>query len=215
MPIPLIIYLIWKFNRLVYLTEIMYKSNIGLHLVNCDLLFETVMSNWNLFKLLKKRRNFAKRPKISNPILICPNIERNFGELAKNKQIIEAKSEKNLANLEEIKATLLQWKEENDKIFTDHTIEYPKKVRSELTHSLTFDSSSAINLWSNRYRVTSTINESDSSDSEERGDNFLQVIDKRPVRNDNFKRPERTNSFKALGKALIKEEDKDQETDFF
>ena len=177
------------------------------------------MSNWNLFKFFKRRNNFTKRPKISNPILISCNIHSDHGELAIKKRIIDAKSEKNLASLEEIKSTLLQWKEENDKIFTDFKTEQvvfsPKRVKSELSQSLTFDSAATLSVWNNRNRVTAVIYESDSGDNEEKTRNFIEVIETRPTRQDNIRRPERSNSFKALGKVLIKEEDKDNETDFF
>ena len=208
-----------KFNRLVSISDIMYKSTIELNLMNCDFILVTKMSYWNLFKLLKRKTKFVKRPTISNPILICPNIERNFGDLNTNNKIIDVKSEKNLASLDEIKATLLQWKEENDKIFRDYENEQvffsPKKVRNELCHSITFDSALSLNIWKNRHKVTTIINESESSDNEEREGNFPEVFHKRPILQDSIKRPERSNSFKALGKVLIKEEDKDQETDYF
>lgn len=176
---------------------------------------------WSLFKYLRRRRYVTKQV-ISNPTFIV-DPEEIHGEIATKKEIINEKSEKNLARLDAIKCTLLKWKEENDRIFTHYETEdaffSPRKLaKSEMTQSMSFDSiitlEDRVLAWREKSQKHQTvIAESDSSDCDT--ENSLQVIYRKPAYQEFNKRPERANSFKALGKALIKEEKDNCNKDFF
>ena len=180
------------------------------------------MTTWNLFKYLKRRRYVTKQV-ISNPIFIV-DPEEIHGEIATKKEMINEKSEKNLARLDAIKSTLLKWKEENDNIFTHYETEdaffSPVRLsKNEMTQSMSFDSfitlEDRVLAWREKSQkhVSTVIAENDSSDCDT--ENYLDVIYRKPTYQDIIKRPERSNSFKALGKALIKEESANCNKDFF
>ena len=179
---------------------------------------QTRIDNWNLFRFFKGRNNLRKRPKISYSNRISMN-EKDYGEMVTKKRIIDAKSEKNLAGLDLIKTTLLQWKEENDKIFTDYKT--GKMVlnewiaNNELSQSVFVKSAFTVNVWRNNVEILEDIPESDSKRNEkimgERSDLTYVPL----IRQVSIKRFERTNSFRALGKLLITKEENMEKSDFF
>ncbi|KAI6653430.1 hypothetical protein LOD99_3649 [Oopsacas minuta] len=181
------------------------------------------MNTWNLFKYWKRQHCITKQT-ISNPTFIVTNPEEIHGEIATKKKIIDAKSEKNLASLEEIKTTLLKWKDENDKIFNHYETEKeffsPKKIsKNEMSQSFSFDSHENLEdrvlAWRERNHLSTVINESDSCDSDDTERNYINVRFRNPCHQEALKRPERSNSFRALGKALKKGGADNSKSDYF
>ena len=159
----------------------------------------TIMKTWNLFRFFKKRNNFAERPVISNPIIISKNLIRDCSELNTKKKIIDAKSKKNLAGLEEIKATLLQWKEEDYQIFTDYKTKNPSFSQSDYRSKFYPGSIATFDFWNNEYN---------------NNENISRPPNIRAKKQVSVRRIERSNSFRALGKVLISKDSREEHTEF-
>ena len=180
---------------------------------------QTKMDTWNLVKIFKSRFNLVRRPIISSPRIIVLKKEKENGELATKKRIIDAKSENNLAGLEVIKTTLLQWKEENDKIFTDYKTKEmvlnDVKPNNELCQSVFLEASSNVNVVENNFDISTSIRELDSEVNGIRIEEKIDLTNIQLIRQVSVRRFERTNSFRALGKVLIKNDTKKENIDSF
>ena len=172
-------------------------------------------ANWSLIRFLRvSTSNFLKMPTNSNPNRNTKN-EKNNGELVAKKRIIDAKSEKNLAGLETIKTTLLQWKEENAKMFLDLKTERTVLDRSTVKHG--FSKSEFVKLATTENVLTNN-DETDIPDLEMNGEviGLRNELSNVPLtRQASIRRLERTNSYRALGKVLIKKDADVEKREFF
>ena len=177
------------------------------------------MKIWNLFRFLKKRNSLVGRPIISNPITISQNLKKDCCELDTKKKIIDAKSEKNMAGLEEIKATLLQWKEEDNKIFTNYKTEKlllsRRHSNNKFSQSLIPELGSELNFWRSQHEYSSKKYELYSDAGRDNMENLIRLSDIQRNRQVSVRRLERSNSFRDLGKVLIRRDVNEEQTDFF
>ena len=167
-------------------------------------------ANWSLIRFLRvSTSNFLKMPTNSNPNRNTKN-EKNNGELVEKKRIIDAKSEKNLAGLETIKTTLLQWKEENAKMFLDLKTERTVLDRSTVKHG--FSKSELVKLATTENVLTN--NDETEINGEVIG--LKNELSNAPlIRQASVRRLERTNSYRALGRVLIKKDADVEKREFF
>ena len=171
------------------------------------------MLTLKLFRFLNKKQDkFGKRPTISSPIIIREKINGDSIRLDSMKKVNDAKSERNLACLEEIKATLLKWKEEDDRIFTEY--KHEKLLLSSQTDANPFSPElfHALDFWSSQnYKKSSNRSYSEASRDKEK---LVRSLSNRSKRTVSVRRLERSNSFRDLGKVLIRRDSREASRDF-